>query len=331
MRTPGAVAALAAALLLAGCGDSGGGDQQSAQQVAQGHGGDGALVSLPQAQQAAQQWWDDHEQALLRRDAVSLSRLDAVPLARTEVELVRTALSTGSGILPEARHPSAVRVHVPAPQSWPVPLLAVYDLSGSGGAQLHVAVLLVRLNPGAEPVAVESATLDVPEPAFDLDPAGYVRMGPASTGLGTAYAQYMEDVVHATPAPSPAPLAPGKRTSDAAAADAALLHDPTGHSHGNLSTVDIDYTAVNAAAPVFQLAGGGGFSFVATQRNETLHPMPGQALLQDGRRRNYGVDLAPGQYPQITVVSMQFLAVVIPAGGGPAEVRGSGGGVVQEG
>ncbi len=326
-----AAATLAVALLLTACG---GGDQPATPaQAGQGQGADGALLSIAQAQQGAEQWWNDHEQALLKRDLAALARLDALPQAGPELALVRAALATHEGVIAQPRQPSAVRVHVPAAQRWPVPVLAVYDVPGSGGAgATHAAVLLMKLNPGAALVATASATLDAAEPALDTDAAGYVRMGDPATQLGTGFATYMEDVVHATPAPSPAPFAPGKLTSEAAAADAAFLHDPGGHSHGSLSTVDIEYKPVPAASPVFELAGGaGGFTVIAATRTETLHPLQGQVLNQDVQRRNYGIDLAPGQYPQIAIASLEVLAVTIPPSGAPATVVGSGGGVVSEG
>src|SRR5581483_9492320 len=155
-------------------------------QAGQGQGADGALLSIAQAQQGAEQWWNDHEQALLKRDLAALARLDALPQAGPELALVRAALATHEGVIAQPRQPSAVRVHVPAAQRWPVPVLAVYDVPGSGGAGATHA-------------------------------AGYVRMGDPATQLGTGFATYMEDVVHATPAPSPAPFAPGKLTSEAAA------------------------------------------------------------------------------------------------------------------
>ena len=326
-----ALATLAVALLLTACGAA---DQpDSPAQAGQGQGADGALLSVPQAQQGAEQWWNDHEQALLKRDLAALARLVALPQAGPELELVRAALATHQGVIAQPRQPSAVRVHVPAAQRWPVPVLAVYDVPGSGGARAtHVAVLLMKLNPGSALVATANATLDAAEPSLDTDAAGYVRMGAPASQLGTAFATYMEDVVHATPAPSPAPFAPGKLTSEAGGADAAFLHDPGGHSHGSLSTVDIEYSPVPTASPVFELAGGaGGFTLVAATRQETLHPLQGQVLNQDAQRRNYGIDLAPGQYQQIAIASLEVLAVTVPPAGTPATVVGSGGGVTSEG
>lgn len=333
-RVAACTVALALAALATACGGDGGGNQPAgAQQVAQGQGSDGALVSIAQAQQAAEQWWSDHEQALLKRDPAGIAHLDAAPQAQVELELVRAAVATREGIIAQPRQPSAVRVHVPAQQSWPVPVLAVYDVPGSGSSPAqHLAVLLLELNPSASPVAAESAQLDAAEPSFDTDGAGYVHMGAPATSLGAAYATYMEDVVHATPAASPAPFAAGKLTSQAAAGDAAFLHDPGGHSRGSLSTVDIDYKAVSAAAPVFELAGGaGGFTLIAAQRTEVLHPMQGQLLFQDTQRHNYGIDLGPGQYPSITIASAVMLAVTVPPGSAPAQVDGSGGGTISEG
>jgi hypothetical protein len=324
------VAWLAAPLLLAACG----GDDTSpaAQQGAQGGGGGGSLVGLAAAQQGAEQWWSDHEQALVKRDVKALARLDAQPQLALEVELLRASVGMQRPVLSQARQPSAVRVHVPATQSWPVPVLAVFDVpSGSGGGSAHLAVLLSKGSVSGALVAAQSATLGAPEPAFDTDPAGYVRMGQPATDLTKSYATYMQSVAHGTPAPSPAPIAPGKLTSEAAASDAAMLNDPAGHSKGSLSAVDIDYAALAQAAPVFGLSGGGGLAVFATQRTQTLHPNSGQALLQDPQRHNYGVDLAPGQYQQIAAQSVVVLAVRLPADGAPAEVLGSGGGITQEG
>jgi hypothetical protein len=318
-------------LLLAACG--GGDDQPPAgsQHVAGGQGSDGSLLSIAQAQQGAEQWWSDHEQALLKRDAAAVAHVDAQPLALVEVETVRAALSTGQGLLSGARQPAAVRVHVPASQSWPVPVLAVYDVAGSSGS-VHLAVLLAKPNPSAQLIATASAALDAPEPAFDTDAAGYVRMGAPASTLAATYAQYMQAAVHGSPAPSPPPFAAGKLTSQTATSDAALLSDPSGRSKGTFNTVDLDFTPIAIPAPVFDLAGGaGGFTLIAARRVEVLHPAQGKALLQDAQRHNYGVDLAPGQYPQITVQSVVVLAARIPAGGAPAEAAGGGGGIYQEG
>ena len=321
--------ALPLLLLLAACG---GDDAAPSQQVAQGAGSDGALVGLAIAQQGAEQWWSDHEQALVKRDVKALARLDGQPLLAVEAELLQVSLGVQQPVLAAARQPSAVRVHVPAAQSWPVPILAVFDLpaSGSEGAS-HVAVLLSKANPSGAPVALERAALAAAEPAFDTDPAGYVRMGQAASDLSKTYASYMQAVAHGTPAPSPAPFAPGKLTSEAAASDASLLSDPAGHSRGSLGGAEIDYAPLQVATPVFGLPGGAGFALFATQRTQTLHPTAGKALLQDAERHNYGVNLAPGQYQQITVQSVIVLVVRMPAPGAPAEVVGSGGGVIREG
>jgi len=320
-----------AATLLTACGGDDTSAPAGAQQVATGQGSDGSLLSLPQAQQGAEQWWSEHEQALLQRDAQAMAHVDAEPLALVELEVLRAARATNQAVISGTRQPSATRVHVAAEQSWPVPVLAVYDVPAGSGTQ-HFAVLLSKLNPSGRLVATASAALDAAEPAFDTDAAGYVHMGAPANQLAATWAQWMQATVHGSPAPNPAPFAAGKFTSDAATADAGLLHDPAGHSHSSLSAVDFDYAPVAMPEPVFTLAGGrGGFTILAERRGETLHPNQGQALLQDGQRRNYGVDLAPGQYQQITIQSVVLLATRIPQDRSPAEVIGNGGGIYQEG
>lgn len=203
--------AMSSLLALAACGGGGDSGDQSAgtQQVAGGSGADGQLVSNAQAHQGAEQWFSDHEQALLKRDAKALARIDAEPLAGTDLELVRAALSTGRGIVAAARQPTALRVHVPAAEQWPVPVLAVYDLPGSNGATEHLAVLLAKLNPSAAFVATLSAGLDATEPSFDTDPAGYVRTAAGPPGaLSGAFAGYMEAAVHGSTPPSRFPSPP---------------------------------------------------------------------------------------------------------------------------
>jgi hypothetical protein len=322
--------AVAIALLLAGCGDDTGSSSGGPGQVASGQGTDGSLLGIAQAQQGAQQWWSDHEQALLQRDVKQLARVDAVPLSLVENELIQVAVSTNQGIVPADRKPTAVRVHVPAQQSWPVPVLVGYDVPGSKGVQ-HLVVLLSKNNPSGSFVATLSAVLDATEPAFDTDPAGYVRMGTPATDLATTYAQWVQATVHGSPAPSPAPLAPGTLTTDAANADAALVHDPGAHSNGGFASVDLDYTQVSTPMPVFDLAGGGGFALLAERRSETLHAVQGQAMVQDAQRSPFGVDLPPGQYPQVSILGLIVMAARIPANSTPAQVIGAGGGVVQEG
>ena len=317
-------------LVLAGCGEGGGGDGNSTQ-LGSGQGSDGALVSLAQAQQGAAQWWKDHDDALLHRDAKKLTTLDAEPVALVEVELVRSALATNQGIIAAVRQPQATRVHVPATQKWPVQILAVYDVPGANNAVQHEAVLLAKLNPGGAFIATETAGLADPEPQLDTDAAGYVRMGDSATRLAQSYADYMENAVHATALPSSAPFAPGRFTSEFAANDSALLHDAPGRSHGTLNTVDISYALIATPAPIFQLAGNqGGFTIFAARRIEVLHPRQGQALFQDPQRKNYGIDLAPGQYQQVTIATALFLATRVPPGGAAAQVIGSGGGTYQE-
>jgi hypothetical protein len=329
-------------LLVAGCG---GGDTATGQQApaGAGSGSDGALISVAQADEGARQWWSDHEQALAKRDATALTRLDADPGALITVEALRVALATQRGLIGQPRTPTAVRVHVPAQQSLPVPILAVYDLPAGGGSAnpSHVAVLLVARNQGAPLVALEIATLDAPEPTFDVDAAGYDRLvatadqatalGRAAADLSSTYGRYMSAIAHGAAAPSPAAFADGQRTSELAQQDAAFISAAAAHRSANVGSVQVGYIDLNFPTPVFALQGGGGFTMFATQRDETLMPAPGQLFVQDQSRGNYGVDLAPGQYPQITIHSIVIVPAHMPAGGAPVQVLGSGGGVYSEG
>jgi len=341
-RTAAMLGTLATLLLVAGCG---GGDTTTGQQppAGAGSGNDGALVSVAQAEEGARQWWSDHEQALAKRDATALTRLEADPGALVTVEALHAALATQRALIAQPRSPTAVRVHVPAQQSLPVPILAVYDLPAAGGSTNpgHVAVLLVARGGGAPLVALEIASLDSTEPAFDVDPAGYVRLvatadqatalGRAAADLSSTYGRYMSALAHGAAAPSPAPFAEGKHTSELAQQDAAFISAAAAHRDANLGSAQVGYIDLNFPTPVFALQGGGGFTMFATQRDETLLPAQGQVFAQDQSRRNYGVDLAPGQYPQITMHSIVIVPARMPAGGAPVQVLGSGGGIYSEG
>ena len=341
---PGTAAALLllAALFLSACGDAGDTQgSQGGQPAAAGSGNDGALVPLPQADQAARQWWSDHESALARRDAAALTRLDADPGALVTVEALRVSLATGRAMIAQPRSPSAVRVHVPAQQSWPVPLLAVYDLPGSNGATEHIAVLLIERSRGAPLVALESASLDAAEPALDVDAAGYVRMiapadqpaalGRSASDLPADYGRYMGALADGRPAPSPPPFADGPHTSGLAHDDATFITAVKAGQRGSIGSAGVGYIDLNFPTPVFALQGGGGLALFAEQRNETLVPTQGQAFQQDQSRRNYGIDLAPGQYGQIAIHAIAVVAVRIPPGGATMDVLGTGGGVYSEG
>ena len=336
-----AMVAVLAALLLAGCGDDTSGGQPAG---SSGGGGSGsALVSPAQADQGARQWWSDHEQALARRDATALTRLDADPGALVIVEELRVSLATGQPIIAQPRQPTGIRVYVPAQQSWPVPILAVFDVAagGSGGAASHLAVLLVERSAGAPLVALETATLDAREPQLDVDGAGYARaiaptdqaatLGHSATDLSGLFGRYMGDLANGAVAPSPVPFADGPHTSELAQRDATFIEHAAAHSTGSVGSVQFGYLELNFPTPVFAVQGGGGFTLFAVQRNETLLPVQGQAFLQDQSRRNYGVDLAPGQYSQIAVHSIMVVALRMPPAGAPMQALGVGGGVYSAG
>lgn len=343
-----AMLVLLAALTLAACGDdtSASGSSQPAGAAGAGAAGEGAKVGLAQAQQGAEQWWHDHDEALAKRDATSLARLDADPGALVTVANLRVALATQHALIAQPRTPTAVRVHVPAQQpSWPVPILAVFDLSSGGGsngrAPSHVMVLLMARDGGAPLVALESAVLDAPEPQFDVDAGGYVNLvAPADqkTGLGrsasdisSTYGSYMSGLAHgATPAAG-APFADGRYTTALAQQDATFISSAAAHRSGAVGSVQLGYIDLNFPTPVFALKGGGGLTMASVQRDETLLPSQGQAFLQDQARNNWGIELAPGQYAQITMHSIVILAVRMPAAGASMQVLGSGGGVYSEG
>jgi hypothetical protein len=141
----------------------------------------------------------------------------------------------------------------------------------------------------------------------------------------------MSAIAHGHAPPSPAPFAPGRLTSELAATDAGKIRDVARHSSGVVSSLDLDYVELNSTWPIFALRGGGGFTLFATQRDETLHPQQGKSFVQDQARRNWGLDLAPGQYQVIIAHRIVMDAVRIPAGGAPIEVLGMGGGIYAEG
>lgn len=301
----------------------------------------GILVSLPQADLGVRRWWSDHEQALVRRDAAALTRLDAYPAALITVEEIRVSLGVGQPVLPAARQPTAVRVHVPAQQSWPVPILAVFDVppAKTGATPGHLAILLMARSAGAPLVALESATLAAPEPAFDVDGGGYTRMlspteqtaalGRHASDLSALYAHHMDALARGVSAPSPVAFADGPDTSRLGARDAAFAAKVAAHAAGSVGGVEVGYTDLNVPTPVFALQGGGGMTFFAAQRTETLHPVPSQAFLQDTSRHNYGADLPPGQYPQITTQTLLVIAARMPPSAAPVEPLGIGGGVIS--
>ncbi len=335
-----AMLGMLAALLVASCGD----DSQGAHNAASsGSGSDGALVSVAQADQAARQWWSDRQQALARRDAAALTRLEADPGVLVTLEELRVATATGRALIAKPQDPLAVRVHVPAEQSWPVPVLAVFDVASgdAGKSTAHLAALLVQRGPNTPLVGLETVTLDAPEPAFDVDASGYVHMiavpaqpttlSRSASDLSQLYGSFMSTLGHGGPTPSPAAFAPGTHTTGLAEQDATFAAAAAAHQRGSVGGVDLDYIPLNFPTPVFALSGGGGFTLLAVQRDETLHPLPGQSFLQDANRKNYGLDLAPGQYQVITMHSVLMLAAHMPAGGAPVEVVGLGGGVYSEG
>ena len=341
LQAGAAALAVLAALLLAACGEdsgAGGGGQQPA---AAGSGSDGALVTLPQAEQAARQWWSDHEMALARRDAAALTRLDADPAALVVVEALRASVATGRALVARPRTPSAVRVHVPAQQSWPVPVLAVFDLPADKGGTSHLAVVLAARSRTAPLVELESASLDAPEPAFDVDAAGYVRMiapadqqaalGRSAADLPSDYGKYMGALADGKAAPSPPPFADGPHTSVLGHDDATFISSAKAGQRGSIGSAGVGYVDLNFPTPVFGLKGGGGLALFAEQRTETLLPTQGQAFLQDAARNNYGIDLAPGQYPQIAIHAVVIVAVRIPPAAASMDVLGVGGGIYGEG
>jgi hypothetical protein len=334
-------AALAMATALTAC-DSGAPPAQG--QDTSGQSGAGAgLLSVAQAELAARQWWSQNEQALVRRDGPALDRLDAAPLANVVGHAAAVSAAIGRTLLASPRDPSAVRVYVPAEQSYPLRVLAVFDVAVTGKTATvdHVAEMFVQGSASASFVAEQSVLLDGPEPRFDADANGLVhtidardqttRLGRRAAQLPAQFDAYMDGVAHGQPPPGAPAFAPGKHTSVVADADATYLRTAATRSNGSISTVDLGYLAVDVSAPVFAVAGGGGFTMFAVQRTETLHPASGQAFVQDAARHNWGADLAPGQYPQITLQSVVLVAALMPAGGGPVEALGTGGGTIAEG
>lgn len=326
-----AVVGMLAALLLAlaACGDTQAGGPSS----------DGGLVSQGQAEQGAQKWWSDREKALYKRDGTALAQLDADPGALVTLEQYRVALGMQRPLIDKPQAPGAMRVYVPAQQSWPVPVLAVFDLAGAKGT-VHLAVLLMARSGDTPLVSLESAVLDVHEPAFDVDSNGYVRMvnasdqgrllGRSASDLSPSYGTFMSSLGHGASPPAQPPFAPGDHTTGLAAQDAAFIAGAAAHTRGTIGAVDLDYIALNFPTPVFGLKGGGGFTLFAVQRDETLHPVPGEAFSQDPSRQNYGLDLLPGAHQLITMHSIVVVAAKLPPAGAPVQALGAGGGVYSE-
>lgn len=332
---------LVAGGLLAACGEDTTAGQSAPANPPAADAGGGSVLSAAQADQGARQWWSDHDQALAKRDATALARLDAEPEALVGVEQVEAGIATNRPIIGQPRQPSAVRVYVPAQQTLPVPILAVFDVADSGGTTRHLAVLLAERSRGAPLVALETAALDGPEPQLDVDANGYVRtiapgdqvatLGRSATDLSARYSTYMGGLANSSPQPAPPPFADGAYTSAQGQKDAQFLSGVHAHSSQSIGAAQIEYVATAYSVPVFALKGGGGFAIFAVQRNETLQPVQGQVFAQDATRHNYGVDLRPGQYPQITVRAIIVVAARIPAGGAAIQALGSGGGIYSEG
>jgi len=337
-----AAGAALAATALSAC-DSGG-SQPGADTGAQAGGG-GGLLSVAQAELAARQWWSQNELALLHHDVKALGdQLDAPPLSAAVVHAASAATDTGRALLTAPRQPSAVRVYVPADQSFPLRVLAVFDVVASGASSAgidHVAEMFVQRSQSAPLLAEQTVLLDGLEPKFDTDANGLVHtikpdaqatlLGRTAASLPAQFVAYMDGVAHGQPPPGAPVFAAGKHTSDVAGADASYLRTVSTRSKGSISSADLGYLAIAAPAPVFAVAGGGGFTMFAVQRTETVHPATGQAFVQDQARHNWGIDLAPGQYPQITTQSLVLVAALLPAGGAPVDVLGGGGGVIGEG
>jgi hypothetical protein len=332
-RAAAATAALALAVALGAC-DSG--SSSGGQPAAQQQGGAGALLSVAQAELAARQWWAADEQALVNRDANAIANLDAAPLAQVMAHQLEAYRAVGAGLLRAPRTPQAVRVYVPEQESYPLRLLAVFDVPDRNGTG-HQAELLVQPGAGAALVAEQSAVLDAREPAFDVDAAGVVRtvagadqqrlLGRTDSDLSPSFDAYMSGLTHGHPPTGTPAFAAGRHTSDAAAADAAYLRDAPARSNGLVASAEVGYVDLQVAEPVFALAGGGGFTLFASQRDQVLHPAEGKAFSQDTNRHNWGIDLPPGTYPQITEQSVVMVAALLPAGGAPVQVLGVGGGV----
>jgi len=331
-RIRAAIAVLAPALLLAACDGGGSAPAQGAASQPDDQGG--GLLGVAQAELAARSWWNDDQQALAHRDLPALAKLVATPLADLIAHQATVSEQTSRPLLAGVRQPSAVRVYVPQQQRFPLAFLAVFDVPGTKGGTDHVAELLVQPSPSARLVAVQSAVLAAAEPGFDVDANGLVRAAPAAAtsraaALAGDFEAYMNAVIGGKPAP--ATFAPGPYTSEVAQKDAGFVAHAAQSSKGVLSAVDSGYGGLEAVSPVFALQGGGALALFATRHTEVLHAAGGQELSQDAARHNWGVDVPPGAYPQITLQSLVMLVAELPAGGGPAVVLGEGGGVDQAG
>ena len=259
----------------------------------------------------------------------------------TIVEEVRDSIAANQPIIGQPRQPSAVRVYVPGQQTLPVPVLAVFDVGDSSGKTRHLAVLLAERSRGEPLIALETAALDAPEPPLEVDGNGYARLvappdqatalGRNATDLPALFGGYLGGVANGSPQPSPAPFSDGPYTSQQAQRDASFVSDVHAHKANSVGSVQLDYTATAYPVPVFALRGGGGLSIFATQRNEVLQPVQGQLFAQDASRHNYGIDLAPGQYPQITIRSIVVIAAKLAGAAAPVQVLGGGGGVYSAG
>jgi len=292
----------------------------------------GILLSVPQAEQAARDWWSRDEQALARRPgAASLDQLLLDPEGSVVAHRLAVSIAVGQPLLAAPRQPQAVRVYVPAQQAYPVSVLAVFDVvPGNGGAAQHLAVLLVKRDAATPLLAQASAPLDGPEPTFDTDANGLVRTLATGADLSRRYAAYLDGALQGHPTTPPS-FAPGKQTSELATADVREVRDTPAQSHGVISSVDLGYSDTAYSVPVFALKGGGGFTIAAVQRVEVLHPASGKQFFQDAARKNWGADLAPGSYAQITRRSFVIVVAEIPAASTPVTVVGGGGGTFSEG
>lgn len=335
-RIRAAVAVLAPALLLAACDSGGSSPAQSAAAASQQQDdqGGGGLLGVAQAELAARSWWNDDQQALAKRDLPSLAKLVSSPLADLIAHQATISEQTSRPMLAAVEQPTAVRVYVPQQQHFPLAFLAVFDVAAAKGGTEHVAELLVQPSQSARLVAVQTAVLAANEPAFDLDANGLVRpaAAAATTHAGTLagdFEAYMNAVIAGKPAP--ATFAAGAYTSQAAQKDADFVAHAAQTSKGVLASVDSGYGGLELVSPVFALQGGGALALFATRHTEVLHAANGQELSQDSARHNWGVDVPPGAYPQISLQTLLMVAAELPAGGGPAVVLGEGGGVDQAG
>src|SRR5579864_3345412 len=153
LRVVAAGAALALAAALSAC-DSGSAPAQGQDTSAQSGSG-GGLLSVAQAELAARQWWSQNEQALVRRDGPLLGQLDATPLSDVVGHAASVSAAIGRPLLASPRQPSAVRVYVPAEQSFPLHVLAVFDVATTGKTATfdRVAEMFVQRSASAPFVA----------------------------------------------------------------------------------------------------------------------------------------------------------------------------------